>query len=152
MTDDKQLANLDFSSLEVQEIPFEWNGVKYVLREAMSDAATKYNNAKSQCVELADGDARKIVNMASTRPLLVSLCTFLADSGKAIAVNTVRTWPERMVSVLFKKSLEISELVDPQTKAALIEARDELDEQIVMMDKQEEAAKNDSTDTEDGLT
>lgn len=124
--------NLDFSDFAMTEVPFELLGVRYVLREASSSAATKYNNERTNRVVYgADGKVSGVRDIADLGPLLVSLCCFEAESGKAVDVKTVLSWPQRVVSELFETAKTISYLQDEKPFAKeLLEALDSPDSPV----------------------
>lgn len=103
---------IDFSDLTVIEIPVNISGEKYFLREASGEAACNYRNAVLKCTKLGpEGKPSSMEGIASVEPLLVSLC--LVDSeGKRVPESLVKSWPSRVVKVLYDKAKEISELDD----------------------------------------
>ena len=98
-------------SLDVIEIPIKVGDKDYVLREASGDAAAKWRNAMFAGAKLgANGKPESVHNMADTEPLLVSLCLFDAENNKPVSLQTVRSWPSRIITPLFNKAVEISDL------------------------------------------
>jgi len=131
-----------------------------MLREALEDAAVKYQNARSASIVYGDdGNVSRIKNPANIEPLLVSLCLFEIVRGKDDSVinerpiqeTEVRTWPSRVVSKLHEKAREISNLGN-ETIDSLRKQKVEIERQIEALEKEEETAKNlenDTTDTSD---
>lgn len=118
--------DLDFGSFEPIVLPVNILGENYLLREASGDAAARYNNAMLKCTTLGpDGRPARLDGLADVDPFLVSLCIVTA-TGKPVRLETVRSWPNRIVQMLAEKVKEISEL-GPKASA--------------------EAPKNDVTDT-----
>lgn len=117
---------LVFESLEPIEIPVKIAGKDYVLREAGEAFASKYQNAlmrSTKVVEGADGNKSATVDgISDTESLLVSLCLFEvgANGSKTnVNINTIKTWPHRVVKPLFQKAEEISGLGANETEEIL---------------------------------
>lgn len=108
---------LHFDDLVPIEVPVSVNGAQYILREANGDAACRYRNAVMECVEMVDGKPARVHGMANTEPLLVAMCLRTAD-GKLVGEATVRSWPPRVIKVLFAKAKEISDLEDEVAEGA----------------------------------
>lgn len=118
---------LVFESLEPIEIPVKIAGKDYVLREAGEAFASKYQNAlmsSTKVVEGTDGNKSATVQgISDTEALLVSLCLFEIGQNNSkvnVNVNTIRTWPHRVVKPLFQKAEEISGLGANETEATLL--------------------------------
>ena len=101
---------LIFNDLTPIEIPVSIEGVEYTLREASGDAACKYRNAMMACMQLADGKPVSLRGLADVEPLLVSLCLFVTETNKLVPLHVIKTWPSRVITPLFEKAKEISEL------------------------------------------
>jgi hypothetical protein len=117
---------LVFESLEPIEIPVKIASKDYVLREAGEAFASKYQNAlmrSTKVVEGTDGNKSATVEgISDTEALLVSLCLFEVgqnNSKVSVNVNTIRTWPHRVVKPLFQKAEEISGLGANETEEIL---------------------------------
>lgn len=154
------MNEFNFSSLEVIEIPVVGPDNKpYVLREASGDVVAKFNNARGRCVEFQEKGIHKMHGGGDLEAFLVSLCLFhaardsnneevdmdhpelwTADTKKPLTAMTIRSWPGKVVKVLFDKAKEISEIDEPEDLKALIEQRDKLDKQIKGLE--EDQAKN----------
>lgn len=121
---------LDFNDLSLVEIPVNIDGASYVLREASEDAARQYQNAITRCTQLQDGKVSGISGpLADTQSMLVSLCLFSAD-GKRVPETKVRQWPARVVSRLFDKAKDISELGGDDTEESLQKEADAIQEKL----------------------
>ena len=104
--------NLDFSDLQPIEIPFEYNGKKYILREASGAVAKRFNNERTNRVKYGlTGRAESFRDIADLAPLLVSLCV-TTESGQAIPQTVIETWNDKVIQRLFKTAKEISFLED----------------------------------------
>jgi len=105
--------------LTPQTEPVKLSGKDYYLREASGDAATKFANARLNCIKLGpDGKPQTVRGIADVEPLLVSLCLF-DESGKNVPEATVRSWPARVQKALFERAKEMSRLDDLETEAAI---------------------------------
>ena len=106
--------------LTPQTEPVKLSGKDYSLREASGDAATKFANARLNCIKLGpDGKPQTVRGIADVEPLLVSLCLF-DETGKNVPEATVRSWPARVQKVLFERAKEMSHLDDLETEAAIV--------------------------------
>ena len=126
------------------EVPFTIDGVAHVLREADEGAAVKYRNAQMIGMTLGpDGKPIKIAGIADSEPLLVSLCAFRVDNGTIpVSLETVLSWPPRVVKWLHDKAKEISDLNEEDTLQTLVEQRNLLEEKIAKAQQKEDSAKN----------
>jgi hypothetical protein len=138
--------------LEPKEIPVRVGDQDFVLKEASGEAAVRYQNASLASMTMVDGKVSKVAGMASTQPLLVSLCLFsrgVDGIDRPVPEKTVRGWPARVQRDLFAKAKEISELEEGEdTVEALEKQRAEIDRKIAAL--QEDAAKNEPSDTTNG--
>ena len=112
--------DLDFSDLTLTELSVRVGEQTYTLREASGAAACTYRNAMIRCTTLgSDGKATRMDNIADTEPLLVSLCLF-DDKNRPVPVETIRSWPSRIVTKLYNKAREISSLEEGPTERELL--------------------------------
>jgi hypothetical protein len=128
-------------------------GESYVVKEASGDASVKFRNAMLACMKWnTEGGVNEARGLATVEPLLVSLCLFRLDKdGKEHKVPevVVRQWPSRVQKSLFTWIKKVSELDEEDTSLeALLEQREDLDEQIAKLQK--DAAKNEPKGTTDG--
>lgn len=131
MTRSNQI-DLDFSDLSVKELNVKVGENTYVLREADGDAACKYRNAKMACLSMSD-DGKLLAKdgMADIEPLLVSLCMRQISSTGVLApstvpIETVRSWPARILEALYDKAVEISNLGTSKNKEEEAKTDDQL--------------------------
>jgi hypothetical protein len=105
----------DLGDLEPKSVSYKIGGKPYQLREASSAAAAKFRNASISGAKLADGKIVGIGNVGDVEPLLVSLCLFqLGTDGvwATVPLDTIKSWPARIVKPLFEMAKEISQLDD----------------------------------------
>lgn len=133
--------------ISLVETPKKIGGVDYILREADETTATKWRNSVIACSRYSKGQMNSIRGLGETQALLVSMCLFNGDD-KTVSLETIRSWPSRVVKALFEEAKEISDLEKEDTLEELKEQRTEIEERITNME--ENAVKNDSTDTVDG--
>lgn len=102
----------DFSDLEIIEIPVTGpDKQKYLLIEADAEGAKRFKNAQSNVyVFNEDGKVVGVKNPADLEPFLVSLCLKTATDKKPVGLDVINKWPDRVVSKLFDKAKEISEI------------------------------------------
>lgn len=131
------MKTLDFSTLQLQEIPFDYEGVSYVLREASAGAAKTFSNARTNRMTYGpNGGLINVKDGGDLKPLLVSLCLLKKDDkGNLVGISqsVIEKWPDRVVDQLFDTTKEISNIDQPQTLeqvderiTALQELREEL--------------------------
>lgn len=112
---------LDLHDIDPVEIPFEYGGKSYVLKEASEHAVKTWRNAvmRSRSIDYSDMDHPKITStgiqpeLMDTPSLLVSLCLFHRATGeqdRPVPVEEVDQLPGRLVRRLFERAMEISEL------------------------------------------
>ncbi|MDB4786220.1 hypothetical protein OAG36_00650 [bacterium] len=132
MTDKKvDYSPIDFSDVQVIEIPVTIGDTKYILAEASGESSAKFRNMMLNNTELLDGKPVKVINYADVEVFLVHLCIRYEENDKQVPIGVVKQWPARVVSKLFTTAKDISELDE-----------DDVDE---------EQAKNEQSDTTDGL-
>ncbi len=135
--------------LALIEIPVTIGDKKFILREAMEDAACQYQNALFHGMILGEsGKPVKIRNMADTEPLLVSLCLFDAELNTNVSLETVKALPSRIVKDLFNKAKEISGIDEADTRESLRDEQEALNKRIKALD--DAAAKKVPSITTDG--
>lgn len=147
----------DFSDLEIIEIPVTGpDKKKYILREASGDAVARFNNARAQCVKFTEGGGHTVRGPGHLEIFLLTLCLFQTDEdGNAILTSsvkegTLKPWPDRVLSKLFDKAKEISELDQEDSDLeSLKKQRDNLNVEIEKLES-EETLKNESSPTETG--
>lgn len=108
----EQLDLSDIGDLSPRQLEFAHQGVDYVLQEASADAAIKWQNAKMSCYKYSPetGNRVGVERLADTEAMLVAACLTTKADGKPVAISTVRSWPNRLQSKLFKETLRISDL------------------------------------------
>jgi hypothetical protein len=107
----------DLSDLEPVELPFRFGGKSYLLREASEAAIIKWRSTLFHDAKFVDGKPTNLEELAPMNSLLVSLCTFEAETGKPVSVETVRAWSARLVSRLYETARNISGLDVEETTA-----------------------------------
>jgi len=143
--------DLDFSDLELQEVPIIFAGKNYTLREASGEAAVRYRNALTDSADIGEGGkVTRLKNIASVEPLLVSLCLF-TESGKRLSAQGVaQLFPARVLKKIFDTAMKISGLKEAEGKESLVKQKEELEKAIQALDEAEELAGNDSGGLQDG--
>lgn len=137
MNDDHDL------SITTVTIPFEYEGKKYVLKEASGDAACRWRNSILKATKMTPDmkvQSIELGQLADVEPQLVSDCVFLVKEDGAhmpVTLKTVRTWPTRLITRLFEKAKEISGL-------------DKVESEAPTQEETEEELKNSVASTMDG--
>lgn len=130
------LEELVFDDLQPIEIPVRIAGKQYVLREASTDAATKYRNAVLKSTRLdRDGHAMSLDGSADVEPLLVSMCLFeVNDKGETlnrpVNVSVVKTFPSKVTKELYDRVRAISGLGAEDTEEELEKEIKDLQERL----------------------
>jgi hypothetical protein len=99
-----------FDSIALREVPVRVGTKQYVLREANGEARRRYHNALMKGARLdAEGRPASFGDMADAELVLLQGC--LCDaSGRQLPMQTLASWPGRVLQPLFEKAQEISEL------------------------------------------
>jgi hypothetical protein len=111
MTDEtKKNEPLVFEGLEMREETVAIGPLTYTLKEATEAAASRYRNYMTSCTKLTDGKVTKITgDIAGAQSLLLSLCLYDSENV-LVPVNTIKTWPSRVVKQIFERAQLISDL------------------------------------------
>lgn len=114
--------------LEAIAIPVIIGEVEYELREASAASACLWQNDFLSKAKLGpDGKVQSAKGIADSEPYLVHLC-MVDSAGKRVPLETVKSWPAKIVRELFKKAKEISGL--DETKADKESAKNEQDDTL----------------------
>lgn len=110
--------------LTLIEIAVTLSGEQYTLREADGEAGAQFENAKFQGAKIDEvtNTVVSLPNLGDQASLLVSLCLFDKDNN-LVPLETVRSWPDRVVTPLYKKAREISGLDEDDEEVAVIERK-----------------------------
>ncbi len=107
----EEVINLSLTPVERK---YEIDGEVYTLREATGTAAMDYQNAILKCTRFGpNGKPIGFSNLANTEPMLVASC-LVNSKGLKVGYNTIVGWPSRILTALYKKAKEISELDTPE--------------------------------------
>lgn len=107
------MIKLDFSDLTPQSVEFEYEGHKYVLREATGAVAKKFNNERASRIQYGpNGTIVGIHNLGDLEVLLVQYC-LETESGDKLPTSIIEKWPHRMVKKLYETAETISGLKEP---------------------------------------
>lgn len=109
------------SELKPQEWKFRVNGKQYILREASAEAGRLWRNANMRGASMKDGRISMPETMADSETVLVQACTFEVfgdpEKERAVPIQTVRSWKDRIVRDLFERAKKMSgldEVADPK--------------------------------------
>ena len=120
MSHQNGFEEIDYGDLSLIQIPVRIGGGAYVLQEADEAAAVAYQNAATKAARFnEDGNLTGVDGAADVEPLLVSRCLFdrspAGGVGSPVPLDTIKKWPARIVSKLFEKAKEISQLDTAET-------------------------------------
>jgi hypothetical protein len=139
-----EAITLNFDDLQPIEVPFNYLGKKYVMKEASGDTGCKYRNRLLNSTRMSgEGKPIGFTNYADVEPYLVSLCVFeRVDSNdkskdKPVKEAEVRSWQNRVVKELHEKIIKISDLQDQP------ETIEEIDKQIKELEHRKGVLKGD---------
>lgn len=150
MTEMLDLADLDFDSLELTEVPVKLGGKKYILKEASIEAHRLYTNKAVGSTKLSkDGTVTSIVGAADIQPYLVSLCLFYeGGDGKhhPVSEQVIKSWPSRVGKKLFQAIKQISDFKDEDdSRESLLRQKAEIEAKLAALDKDPLGNGQDST-------
>ncbi len=135
--------------LTLVEIDVTIGSVKYILREASGKAACIYRNAMFGHTTLGpEGNPVSFRGIADIEPLLVSLCLFKAEGNTPVTIEVVREWPSRILTSLYDKAKEISNLAeDEDTEESLVKEQKSLEKrQKALKESQSKKVPSNTTD------
>ena len=156
--------SLNFEDLELILIKVTGpkpNKTKYVLAEACAESVAKFNSARAKCLRFQDGGVAGVEGQGDMEIYLVSLCLFkpteesaqtdnwIPDQTQSVSLTRLREWPGRMVSALYNRAIEISEIDLEDDIDKLLKQREDLDKKIKEI-QEKERVKNELSDTETG--
>src|SRR5690606_15930535 len=95
-------AELNFNTLQRQEIPVTIDGKKYTLREASLKTGIKYRDTRLQASIIKNGEVVGTKGTSFVVPLILSDCLFDED-GKNVPKDTIELWPDRITSKIWDK-------------------------------------------------
>ena len=130
------------------EVPVDYRGKKYVLKQATGDAAAKWRNAVAKCAKFGkDGSPAGVVGIGDTEPFLVSLCLFhTVPVDSPVTEQEVRGFASPFLRQLFDRAKKISSLNEvEQSLDGLKKQREELDARIKELEEAAEDRKNDES-------
>jgi hypothetical protein len=131
---------LNLEDINPIETTFTFEGVTYVAKEAMGNAANKWRSAIIKATrQNAEGKLSPTEHLPDTEPLLVSLCTFTRSEGKdePVDIKTVKNWPSRLIKRVFNWIKEVSELGEGETKEELEKQLKKTQERLDKLNKGE---------------
>ena len=110
-------GGFDFDDVTPIEVRFELKvgGTKhhFLMREASEETSIRYQNAQMAGARFTGERVIPTVDaVVSAGTLLLSLCMFevIAGEERKVDLNTIRTWPTRIVSKLVERIKKISGL------------------------------------------
>lgn len=122
------LAPMEYETDELAEVPVKIKGVDYVLLEADSDKAVAYRN-KLVSSTIFDNEGRPsgVGSIADGEPTLVASCLFKVLKDKTgvrtlepVDEKTVRSWRNKIVTDLFNRLREISNLKEEEPAPVMV--------------------------------
>lgn len=101
---------MNLSIIPVEE-PISIDDRRYVLKELDGEGSIIWRTARhSKYVrDSVNGEIIDIKSEADLDSLLISLCLY-DTSGHRVSLETIKTWPQRVINVLAEKSVKISQL------------------------------------------
>jgi len=150
---------LVFDSLKPITVEVSIDGNSYILREASTESAKTYRNAKLSAARFGDkGKLQQVEGAADSQSLIVSLCLHKVVNGKMYTkrdgnpqptpIAEVLAWPDRITDELFKTLLKISPtLRDEKSEKDLIEEISDLQKQLQELQEKNKINRNDPSST-----
>jgi len=100
--------DLDFSDLTPYCLPFEYEGVRYELREPSCLAKKKFSNERLARVSFKGGETTSARDMGDLEPILLSLCVFKEGDTKPVPIHTLESWNGRVTGRLYEAAKKIA--------------------------------------------
>lgn len=112
----------DFNfSLKLKEQEVTLDGEKYVLREPSGEAGAEHDSMRTSGAIVENGQIVGYRGLGQLEPILVSKCLFKLDANGEIqrdpqgrplpvALETILSWPDRVISRLYAKAQEMGDL------------------------------------------
>lgn len=111
----QQRITFDVTNLAPVRLPFEYDGVKYVLHEAGLGDVLDWRAFR----DVAEADEKgKDRRLMESGPYLVSLCLH-EEGGEPVGLERIKTFGHRLTEALILKVLEISDLLAAPTQEAM---------------------------------
>lgn len=108
---------INFDTVLPVEIPVTLAGVAYVLKEPSGKVIkdyrklmTKYSRIEGKKVVITDTD-----KAADGTATLVSICLFEKEGDRPVTVETIHSWPNKIVEKLASVCLDLAGLSDKKT-------------------------------------
>ena len=111
------IMNFD-DSIEPKSFPFRTGGKDYLVKEANGEAVIAYRKSILRSAKRGkDGSLNVGADLPDGEIQLIADCVFSQEDGKEkkIGKATVLAWPSRVLSWVFSKVKEISDLGDKST-------------------------------------
>jgi hypothetical protein len=107
-----------FDDISLREVAVSIQGKGYILREAHGEAARRYRNTLVRSAKLGpDGKPTLIDGIADAEMVLVNEC-LVDKSGRKTPIQVLAGWPNRVLKLLFRRVLDISDLGGPEDDSA----------------------------------
>ena len=141
--------SFDFSEDIVREVPVNYKGKEYILREPTVDAGRKMQNLLGQAsVVNAQGNVIKVNNPGDLPSKFVSQCLFLKEDGKEkhVTENELNGWPARYIKQMMSQIMAWLE-EQGETEETLTQKLRETEEKLTSLRSgegtlEEESVKN----------
>lgn len=148
------------ADFQLKEISVDMPGGKqYVLRQPKGSAVTQWKNAQAKAARMTNGKVTGVDGIASTEPLLVSLCLFELyqvngeTKERPVPINVIANWPSQIQSDLFDDAIRLGNLAPRRTPAKVREEiknlQGELDE-LLQQEAEGDPLKNSQENSADG--
>jgi hypothetical protein len=158
---------MDLSDIVPVEIPVQYGGKHYILREASGQAIVEWQNAMFSAARLGpDGRPTSLDGAGNADMVLLALSLYEADEEGKLRTNklgypdprylvpqsTIKAWPGRVQDRLLKRLRVISEMDEGENEETLTKRIEELQTRLnrVRALRKEEAPKKEPPDTTDG--
>lgn len=140
-----------FDDLDLREVEVVIKNVNYILREADGATAAKYRSAAVQGSRFSQKTKDVLVGpgIGDVELVLLSGCLLFKENGRRVPEGTIRAWPSRIITQLFNRAKQISELEEDDDTIESLEAKiSELQEKLSRL--REDALGNAQSSTMDG--
>lgn len=146
----QDFPELRFDTLEPARCPVTLGDEKYVLKEALGEAAKKYKNASARSARMSDGKVTHVENLADAEYLLISLCLFTLN-GMPVDLKKIMLWPNQVLTALYDRIVEMSPgLVQKETEEVLTKRLKETQAKLDELNRAKALTNGEATDPTSG--
>lgn len=104
------LEVVDYGQAVRPEQPIKFNDKEYVLRRANAGPLSEFKEAQIAAVKFNPDGSKQLINSSNLPFKLLSVCLYEMPSNNPVQIHTLKTWPNEVVSDLFKRAKKLCRL------------------------------------------